>query len=336
MRIGLTFDLQEEHSTETGVPADAFSEFDTEESIAYLEEALASLGYEVQRIGNVHKLVAFLAQDDDVDIIFNMAEGMHGRSRESQVPCLLEAHRIPYVGSDPLTLALCLDKAMAKTVWRAAGLPTPGFAVISQPEALHGTDNGLPPLPLFVKPLHEGTSKGIGPESVVQTRAALEQRVAWIARTYKQPALVEAFLPGREYSVGILGNRAQAYVIGVTEIRERSRYGVVGYAEKQRWGHDLEGVFRPVERGPLWTQLATLALRAYTLAGCRDLGRVDLRCDAEGAPQILEINPIVGLHPTGSVMPIIATQAGMSFETLIGRIVTHAIERYEEVGSHVF
>jgi D-alanine-D-alanine ligase len=178
--------------------------------------------------------------------------------------------------------------------------------------------------------LHEGTSKGIGPASVVRNAEALFQRVDWIVRTYRQPALVEAFLPGREFSVGVLGNGAEAYVLGVTEIRENAPYGVVGYAEKQSWDGVTDGIFKPVEDEHLRSRLATLALRAYELVGCRDLGRIDLRCDETGAPQILEVNPIVGLHPTGSVMPIIAARAGMNFETLIERIVAHAIERYDK------
>lgn len=165
MKFGLTFDLAEEQRPGPNAPADACAEFDTEESIGYLEGAIAGLGYEVRRIGNLQALLRFLLQGECVALVFNMAEGSRGRSREAQVPALLEAHGILYTGSDPLALVLCLDKAMAKRVWQRAGLPTPDFAVVPEAGAL--ADAELPPFPLFVKPLHEGTSKGIDPGSVV-------------------------------------------------------------------------------------------------------------------------------------------------------------------------
>ncbi|MFP4345892.1 MAG: D-alanine--D-alanine ligase [Anaerolineales bacterium] len=331
MKIGLTFDLAEEQQPGPGAPPDACAEFDTEESIGYLEGAIAGLGYEVRRIGNLQALLHFLLQGESVDLVFNMAEGSRGRSREAQVPALLEAHGIPYTGSDPLTLALCLDKAMAKRVWQRAGLPTPDFAVVPEAGALGDAD--LPPFPLFVKPLHEGTSKGIDPGSVVHSAEVLGERVAWIVETYRQPALVEAFLPGREFSVGILGSGTGARVIGVTEIRVDSVKGIVDFREKQSWDGLGEGVFVPLAEGSLRQRLADLALRAYRVLECRDLGRVDLRLDAQGEPALLELNPIVGLHPLGSVMPILARQAGMSFDALVASIIDQALCRSNNAGN---
>ncbi len=325
MQIGLTFDLQEAQAPDSGARPDAYAEFDTEESIGYLEAALRDLGHDARRIGDLRALMDFLRGGERVDLVFNMAEGRGSRSREAHVPALLEAYAIPYTGSDPLTLSLCLDKAATKRLWQWAGLPTPAFVVADDVTILAG--NGLPPYPLFVKPLHEGTSKGINGASIVTSPEALAERVAWIAATYRQPALIEPFLSGREFSVGILGTGARARVIGVTEICPRAASGVADFHEKQRWDSAITGVFAPLPASPLREQLTALALQAYRVLECRDLGRVDLRLDADGAPQLLELNPIVGLYPHSSIMPILARQAGMSFNALVAAIVAEARAR---------
>lgn len=332
MHIALTFNLQEDYPLDPDTPPDANAEYDTEESIRYLEDAIAAAGHDVRRIGDVRKLVRFLDSGGTADLVFNMAEGRYGRAREAQIPALLEAYRIPYTGSDPLTLALCLDKAAIKRLWQHARVPTAPFAVADRLDALHGL--ALPPYPLMVKPLHEGTSKGIDAASTVNDPEALRAQVARVLRVYHQPAIIEAFLPGREFSVGILGTGSTAQAIGVTEILLPATSPVVGVAEKYGWDTTVEGAFAPVPNGPLRDTLAALALRAYRVAECRDLGRVDLRLDGEGQAHVLEINPIVGLHPHSSVMPILAYQAGYSFETLIGAIIDHALERLGHVNLH--
>jgi len=331
MKVGLTYDLRDEHPPYVNAPLDYYAEFDTEENIAYLEKAIESLGHQVCRIGNVYRLVRFIAEGGSVDIVFNMAEGLWGRSREAQVPAILEAYRIPYTGSDPLTLALCLDKDLVKRIWQHAGLPTPGFFVVSDRAELAQARERLPGFPLFVKPVREGSSKGISPESVVESEDKLAERVEWVLTTYQQPALVEEFLPGREFSVGILGNGPEAQVLDVCEIREDSPYGISGFKEKQICP-PAEGTYIPVEPGPLKDELSDLALRAYLAVGCKDLGRVDFRLDKDGNPQVLELNPIVGLHPKNCLMPFIAAQAGISYEELIGKILQHAINRWSLPG----
>ncbi|MBU1747183.1 MAG: D-alanine--D-alanine ligase, partial [Chloroflexi bacterium] len=195
MRVGLTYNLRgEQPSAEPALP-DCDAEFDTAENIDLLAAAIASLGYDVCRIGNVQDLVRFVAAGQTVDIVFNMAEGQRTRSREAQVPAILEAFGIPYTGSDPLTVALCLDKAMTKRIWQSAGLPTPDFRVVSHlaeldQARLDQSPERWPDLPLFVKPVHEGASKGIGTESIVRSEPELRERVDWTLTRYRQPALV--------------------------------------------------------------------------------------------------------------------------------------------------
>jgi D-alanine-D-alanine ligase len=329
MNVGLTYDLRDDYPPYANAPPDYYGEFDSEENIAYLVEAIASAGHHVCRIGNVYKLVRFLAENGSVDIVFNMTEGLWGRARESQVPALLEAYRIPYTGSDPLTLALCLDKAMTKQLWQREGLPTSDFCVVSNGFELDRVREAFPDFPLFVKPLHEGSSKGISVESIVESERELSERIEWTLEWYQQPVLIEEFLPGREFTIGVLGSERAAQVLGAAEVTIVSQYRVNGFVEKEEWEASGTEKFIPVESSALKNRLSELALRAYLAVGCRDVGRVDIRLDRDDNPQLLEINPVVGLHPTHSALPIIGSQAGLSFEDLIARILGHAINRWE-------
>jgi len=328
MRVGLTYDLRDDYPPYVNAPPDYYAEFDTEENINLLAAAIESLGHQVCRIGNVYKLVRFIAGGGSVDIVFNMAEGLWGRARESQVPSILEAYRIPYTGSDPLTLALCLDKAMTKQLWQSAGLPTSDFHVVADIAELDQAREELPSFPLFVKPVHEGASKGIGVESIVESDRELRARVGWVLTRYQQPALIEEFLPGREFTVGILGNGHQARVLGIGEIVLTSLDSVYGFEQKEGWEARVPYKLIPVESIPLKSELSELALQAYLAIGCRDLGRLEIRLDKGGNPQLLEINPIVGMHPTHASLPILAMQAGLSYEELVAEILDHAISRW--------
>jgi D-alanine-D-alanine ligase len=326
MLVGLTYDLKAEHAPPADAPPDYAAEFDTAESVRAMAEAIENCGHRVRRIGNVHKLIEFLAQGGQVDVVFNMAEGLHGRSREAHVPAVLEAYQVPYTGSDPLTMALCLDKPTTKRLWQAEELPTADFCVVRDVAEL-ADGLALPEFPLFVKPAYEGSSKGIDLGSIVESRPALARRVAWTLERYRQPALVEAFLPGREFTVGILGTGAEAQVLEVGEVLLVSQDKVHGADQKEHWMARLPDKLAHVEE-PLRARLATLALGAYRAVGARDWGRVDLRLDRDGAPQLMEINPVAGLYPDRSSMPIVAALAGMSYEELLGAIVEQAIRRY--------
>jgi len=328
LEVGLTYDLRNEYPPYASAPPDYYGEFDSEETVRYLEATIESLGHRVCRIGNADRLVRFIAEDKSVDIVFNIAEGMWGRAREAQVPAILEAFRIPYTFSDPLTLALCLDKAMTKRLWRCEGLPTPDFCVVSEIAELDQARRGLPDFPLFVKPAYEGSSKGISIESIIEADQELYERVEWVLTLYQQPAMIEEFLPGREFTVGILGNEREARVLGVAEVTTVSQVRVNCFVHKEEWQAFTQEKFVLVESVSLKNKLSELALQAYLAVGCRDLGRVDIRLDKDGNPQLLEINPLTGLHPTRSALPIIGRQVGISFKEMIAEILQHAIERW--------
>jgi D-alanine-D-alanine ligase len=334
LKVGLTYDLRSEYPPHEDAPPDYYAEFDTEETVDYIEAALSSLGHRVHRIGNIQKLARFLVFGETVDIVFNIAEGVWGRSREAQVPALLEAFRIPYTFSDPLTMALCLDKAMTKRIWQQAGLPTSAFWVVTNlAELEQAAEHGLE-FPLFVKPVHEGSSKGISQDSIVETEQQLVEQVERVLTHYQQPALVEElFLSGREFTVGILGSGREARVLGVLEITEVALYRVSGFLQKEKWELYAPDTYHPLKAGPLQVQLSELGLQAYQAVDCRDTGRLDIRLDRYGNPQLMEINPLPGLHPHHCALPVIGKHAGLSFEMLLAEIIRHATQRWSLVSS---
>ncbi len=326
--IGLAFDLREEQVAYDGAPPDFYAEFDSHSNIDHLERAIASLGYEVVRIGNLRKLAEFLTGGGRVDLVFNMAEGHFGRSREGQVPSLLEAYGIPYTGSDPLAASVCLDKSMTKRLWQCAGLPTAAFALAATLEDCDAALTILTEFPLFVKPAYEGASKGVDERSIVHSPDALRERVGALTRLYRQPVLVEAYLPGTEYTVGILGGDATARAVGAIRVKAVSASGVNGFRDKEDWEHLIDDHFTPVEAPELVRELCDLALAGYRALGCQDIGRVDLRCDANGRPQLLEVNPVPGFHPTHAAITTVGRFAGMSYEAMVEEVIMHASHRW--------
>jgi D-alanine-D-alanine ligase len=274
----------------------------------------------------VEKLVRFIVEGESVDIVFNIAEGVWGRNREAQVPAILEAWHIPYVFSDALTMTLCLDKAMAKRLFQHAELPTPDFCVISDISEL-SEEVDLPDFPLFVKPIHEGTSKGIDAGSVVVSPSELSSRVEWVLDTYRQPALVERYLAGPEFTVGVLGNGPESRALGVLKVSVLdSNDGVYGFLQKEEC--ETRVAYTPVESTVLVDDLTKLAIKAYHVLECKDAGRVDIRLDETGNMQLLEVNPLPGLHPTHSDLPMMAPYAGLSYGDMIGEILCHSIRRW--------
>lgn len=330
MRIGLTYDLRSQYLAE-GYSEEETAEFDRPDTIDAIERALHALGHETDRIGHVRQLVARLAQGDRWDLVFNIAEGLHGVAREAQVPAVLDAYGIAYTFSDPLVMSLTLHKGLTKTVVAAAGVPTPAFAVL---ESTDGIDSLRLPFPLFVKPVAEGTGKGVDPASLVADPAALRQRVGALLHRYRQPVLVETFLPGREFTVGLLGSGAEAEVLGTLEIvlRPAAEPHVYSYANKEHCEELVDYVLRRSD-DPQVAQAEAIALHAYRVLGCRDAGRVDLRCDQQGRPQFLEVNPLAGLHPSHSDLPILCTALGWPYQRLIERIVASAAARVDRAAA---
>jgi D-alanine-D-alanine ligase len=323
LRIALCYDLKADYLAAGFAPADVM-EFDEEETIAALVGALCQLGHHPERVGRGVELARRLAAGERWDLVFNFAEGVRGRSREAQVPAVCEMFDQPYTFSDPLTCAVTLDKSLAKRVVRDHGLPTAPFALVDRPEDAAAVD--LPP-PLFVKPVAEGSSKGVTRRSQVESREDLVAACAELIGTFRQPVLVESFLPGREMTVGIVGNGGDARVLGVMEVAFRAgaepAYTAHNKKEYATWID-----YSMLDGEPLAQKARKLALAAYEALGCRDLARVDIRCDAAGEPQFLEINPLPGLHPTYSDLPILADRAGIPYAELLGQVVEASARRW--------
>lgn len=322
MRVALCYDLREAYLA-AGYGAEETAEFDSPGTIAAIESALRELGHETERIGHIGALAARLAAGRRWDLVFNTAEGVSGVGREAQVPALLEAFGVAYTFADPLVAALTLHKAMAKRVLRDLGLPTAEFRVVETPGDAKDVDL---PFPLFVKPLAEGTAKGIDAGSRVATREALEERCAFVIARHRQPALVEPYLPGREFTVGVTGTGAEAVAAGTLEIALRPGSEPHSYSYRNKEQCEQLCEYRPVEPATA-APLEALALAAWTGIGGRDAGRVDFRLGADGLPYLLEINPLPGLHPTHSDLPMICTAAGIPYLELIDRIVSSAARR---------
>ncbi len=324
MKVGLTYDLRDDYRA-LGFSEEETAEFDRVSTIEALEGALRRLGHETDRIGHVKALTRRLALGDRWDLVFNIAEGMYGIGREAQVPALLDAHAIPYTFSDPLVLSLTLHKGLTKRVLRDAGLPTPDFHEVHAPRDIDAVDL---PFPLFCKPLGEGTGKGIDGASLVRTPAELRATCERLLATFRQPVLVETYLPGRELTTGITGTGAAARVVGTMEVilNDRAEPGAYTYANKDQYEERV--TYRLVTPDdPVVREAEAISLAAWRLLGCRDGGRLDLRCDAAGRPQLMELNPLAGLHPEHSDLPILGTLVGLPFDELIGRIVESAAAR---------
>ena len=322
MRVGFTYDLRDDY-LKAGSSLEETAEFDSVNTIESIEGALVGLGHQVERIGNIKALAARLTEGKRWDLVFNISEGMHGIGREAQVPALLDAYAIPYTFSDTLVMALTLHKGLTKHVVRAHGIPTADFVVVEHPDEVERVDLRYP---LFVKPVAEGTGRGIGGKSRVSSRADLIEGCRDIITTYRQPAIVETFLPGREFTVGLIGDGASTRAIGALEV------GFLGTAESTIYGlvnkEECETRITYTLVDDTTARAATaLAVRAWQVLNCRDAGRIDLRCDGDGNPVFIEVNPLAGLNPLHSDLPILATQAGIAYQALIGMIVDAASRR---------
>jgi D-alanine-D-alanine ligase len=322
IRIGMTFDLRSYYLSQ-GYSEVETAEFDRESTIDGIADALSSLGHTPVRIGAVTQLVPRLAAGERWDLVFNIAEGMHGFGRESQVPAVLDAYRIPYTFSDPVVLGISLHKGWAKRIIRDLGLPTPDFAVVESEVDIAAVRLAYP---LFAKPIAEGTGKGITAASKLAGPGDLQARCRELLERFRQPVLVERFLPGREYTVGITGTGREARAVGTMEVllRRQAEAGVYSYANKEN-SEELVDYRLVTDAQALRAQETALAI--WRGLGCRDGGRIDLREDEAGVPNLMELNPLAGLHPEHSDLPILCTLAGISYRELIRRIVDSALLR---------
>jgi D-alanine-D-alanine ligase len=323
MKVGITYDLREDYLRE-GYSREETAEFDRADTIEAIEGALSTMGYEPDRIGNIRQLVPRLAAGERWDFVFNIAEGMHGMGREAQVPALLDAYCIPYTFSDPLVLVVALHKGMTKAILSDAGIRTPDFYVVNQ---LSDLTNVKLPYPLFAKPVAEGTGKGISDASKISSSEELCSVCTGLLEEFRQPVLVETYLPGREFTVGIVGTGEEAESIGVMEVFFKDKHrGEEIYSYHNKSNYE-EVVDYRIPDQEIVQACSLVALASWKVLGCRDGGRVDLRMDSMDRPSFIEVNPLAGLNPVHSDLPIMCRLLGITFQELIERIVKSTLKR---------
>jgi len=324
--IGIAADLRSEQEAGPGAAEDALEEYDSEETVAAIAEALHALGHRPRFLGGGRRLVERLLSRPP-ELVFNLAEGRGARSREAQVPAVCEMLGVPCTHSDPLTLSVTLDKSVAKRLAVAAGVPTPGFVVVGSPDDQSALELGFP---LIAKPLHEGSSIGVRRSSRVEDASALRREVERLLADYREPVLVEEFAPGPEVTVGILGEGASARAIGAMEIAPRiARPGAFVYSleVKRDWKREVEYHVPPRLARETLGETLEVALDAYRTLGCRDVARVDLRLSADGEPLFIEANPLPGINPVTGDLVILAGRSGLDFTALVGSILDCALQR---------
>lgn len=329
MKVGITYDLRDDYLKQ-GLSFEEASEFDTAETIAAIQQSLINQGFTVQLIGNIYQLVTCLSSGEQFDLVFNIAEGRYGLARESQVPALLDAYQIPYVFSDPLTLAIALDKGMTKRVLRDAGISTAPFWIVNSEKDCESVLSHLS-FPMFAKPLAEGSSKGIYKNSIISCKEELYDVCVELLQHFQEPVLVEQFLSGREFTVGIIGTAEKAEVLGVMQVNIDSRSAEKFYDHTYKFGELSHNMSLSLVVDDEAKRVAKMALDAWQVLRCRDGGRVDVRCDENGIPHVLELNPLAGLRPGippyCSDLVLIAEAVGLSYENLLKRIVDSALMR---------
>ena len=326
LKVGITYNLKKDFSQRENQPIDLLEEFDSEETIDAIREVLESEGHEVIKLGGDTGLIDRVRQTP-VDIVFNIAEGLGGRNREAHIPALLEFLNIPYTGSDPLTLSLTLDKAMAKRVVMSQNIPTPRFKKVEKMEDLDGLDLHYP---LFVKLCYEGSSKGVRLDSKILDPPSLREKTRGLLKTYGSPLLVEEFVKGPEFTVGVLGNENPS-VLGVMQIEIKGSppgESVYSLEIKREWEEKVQYHCPPLIDHNLLKKIEEVALRSYRALECRDVSRVDIRVGEDHIPYFLEINPLPGLSPVYGDLVIMAKGMGWDYAGLVKTIFHHALKRY--------
>ncbi|MFI5252662.1 MAG: D-alanine--D-alanine ligase [Bacteroidota bacterium] len=319
---------------------DKYAEWDTKETILAVKNALDELHNVTMIEADEHAYERLRVLRPD--IVFNIAEGLNGVSREAQIPAMLELLQIPYSGSDPLTLATCLDKSRAKEILSYYGISTPKFKVVPDHSTLREISF---PLPAMVKPLHEGSSKGIYNSSVVHTKEELQREISKILKTYQQPALVEEYLEGREFTVAMMGNNDNLRVLPIVEIKFDSLPAGVNriYSYEAKWIWDQIDNPLDIYECPaaldesLKSAIENLCRKAYAILRCRDWCRIDVRLDSAGIPHIIELNPLPGILPNpndNSCFPKAARTAGMSYNQMLQSVLALAAQRYGLLKTH--
>ena len=327
MKIGLSYDLKEAVSPGEGQPDDALEEYDSLETVEALKAAIETLGHTVAKLGGGRAFLNEVLQEK-VDFVFNISEGLGSyRSREAQVPSVLEMLGIPYSGADPQCLAVCLDKHLTKKIVSWEGIPTPAWRVIDR-STLDFIDWKSLPVPAFVKPVWEGSSKGIRRNSLVREPGQLKDTVTSLLQYYCQPVLVEEYIAGEEVTVGMVGN-CPPQMIGVMRVVPRQPTPDFVYSLEVKRDYERLVEYECPARLKKITieRIEEYSRKAFTVLGCRDFARIDYRVGTDGTPYFLEVNPLAGLNPRSSDIIIMARLLGISYNELIGSILKAALQR---------
>jgi D-alanine-D-alanine ligase len=320
MRIGLTFDLRSWY-LDRGYSMEDTAEFDKQDTIDAIEGALRKMGFETEPIGNCFQLIDALASGKRWDIVFNIAEGLYGDGRESVVPAILDQYAIPYVFSGPVILGVSLNKHLTRLVISAAGVPVSPGMLISEPGDISKCDLTYP---LFIKPVSEGTGKGITEKSLLKSPGELREMAEYLLARFRQPALVEEYLPGREFTVGVIGSGDETEAIGGMEIICKDN---LPYSVEVKENYQIYCKYLPIP-DEVRKECESVAVTVWKALGGVDAGRVDLKADRNGKICFIEVNPLAGLHPVHSDLPILSRLTGIEYQSLMEMIMKSAIKRY--------
>lgn len=330
MIIGLAYDLKQAIHLGQSYPDDALEEYDSPETIDALAAAIEAQGHSVVRLGGGREFLDNITRHK-VDLVFNIAEGLGSyRSREAQVPAILEMLDIPYSGSDPQCLAISLDKPLTKKILAASGIITPAWHLIDQSNQLKEIDWNSFPLPAFIKPAHEGSSKGITFGSVAYSAGQIVEVVTELLECYHQPVLVEKFIAGDEITVGVVGN-SPPKVLGIMRVlpRQSTTNFIYCLEVKRDWENLVEYECPARLEASITQKIEAASLKIFRVLGCRDISRIDFKISS-GEPYFLEINPLPGLNPRSGDLPIMAGKMGWTYQGLISTIMNAALERYPQ------
>ncbi|MDD5486026.1 MAG: D-alanine--D-alanine ligase [Dehalococcoidales bacterium] len=331
MRIGFAYDLKTTFGFNADSPEDAGEEYDSPDTIQLIEGSLASLGHQVLRFGGGQELLDNVCRQRHVDIVFNICEGRgKSSSREAQVPSILEMLNIPYTGSSPQCLAVCLDKPLTKRILASYGVVTPKWHVGCDKENLSEAVKEIDYFPVVVKLAHEGSSIGITNSSVAHTAEEAQALASKLISSYQQPVMFEQYIGGHEITVGVIGGK-NPYILGIMEIKPKKQSGLFMYSIEVKRDYVNQVFYECPAKlaSDSLERLKTASLAIFKILGCRDMARLDFRVDANGVPYFIEINPLPGLG-SHSDLVIMAGLLGISHKELTDKVLSASLERYPQ------
>ncbi len=323
MKVGLTFDLRSWY-LDRGYSMEDTAEFDKQATVDAIDMALRKMGFETEQTGNCFQLIEALSKGKKWDLVFNIVEGLYGDGRESVVPAILDQYQIPYVFSGPVVLGISLNKYLARLVVSAAGVPVSPGMLISSPEDIDRCNLSYP---LFIKPVSEGTGKGIDEKSLLKSPEELKERATFLLKRFNQPAIAEEYLPGREFTVGVIGSGDETVAIGGMEIVCKDN---LPYSVEFKENYQEFCKYIPMAK-EFQEECKSVAVNVWKALGGVDAGRVDVKADRNGRICFMEVNPLAGLHPIDSDLPILSGMIGIGFQQLIEMIMKSALKRHKLV-----